>query len=132
VLADCHGRTVSTLPSLSPTITGRQSDPLPLLSWLFMPKCRAAANADTSTTIRPAGFYTPETLTTYPDRAQLLTEMPKGNEHHALVVAPSWLQSRVDMRCNLPARTFSSWSIHCETLFQNFCKHRPMPVLASR
>ena len=34
-------------------------------SWLFLPKRRAAANADTSTTSLPAGFYTPETLATY-------------------------------------------------------------------
>ena len=32
---------------------------------LFLPKRRAAANADTSTTALPAGFYTPETLATY-------------------------------------------------------------------
>lgn len=39
-------------------------DQLPLGSWLFIPK-RRAANADTSTTNLPAGFYTPETLATY-------------------------------------------------------------------
>jgi hypothetical protein len=31
-------------------------------SWLFIPKRRAAANADTGTTSLPSGFYTPETL----------------------------------------------------------------------
>jgi excisionase family DNA binding protein len=32
---------------------------------LFLPKRRAAANADTSTTSLPSGFYTPETLAAY-------------------------------------------------------------------
>ncbi len=31
-------------------------------SWLFIPKRRAAAHADTSTTSLPSDFYTPETL----------------------------------------------------------------------
>ena len=48
-----------------PTLPGKLSDPLPVGSWLFIPKRRAAANADTSTTSLPAGFYTPETLATY-------------------------------------------------------------------
>ena len=65
VLAERHGTTVTTLRSLNPTITARPSDQLPLGSWLFLPKRRAAANADTSTTSLPAGFYTPETLATY-------------------------------------------------------------------
>ena len=60
-----HGTTVTTLRGLNPTITDRPSDQLPLGSWLFLPKRRAAANADTSTTSLPAGFYTPETLATY-------------------------------------------------------------------
>jgi excisionase family DNA binding protein len=65
VLAERHGTTVTTLRSLNPTITARPSDQLPLGSWLFPPKRRAAANADTSTTSLPAGFYTPETLAAY-------------------------------------------------------------------
>ena len=65
VLAERHGTTVTTLRSLNPSITGRPSDQLPMGSWLFLPKRRAAANADTSTTSLPAGFYTPETLATY-------------------------------------------------------------------
>ena len=65
VLAERHGTTVTTLRSLNPTITARPSDQLPLGSWLFIPKRRAAANADTSTTTLPSGFYTPETLATY-------------------------------------------------------------------
>ena len=36
-----------------------------LSSWLFIPRRHAAANADTSTASRPAGFYRPETLATY-------------------------------------------------------------------
>jgi excisionase family DNA binding protein len=60
-----HGTTVTTLRGLNPTITDRPSEQLPLGSWLFLPKRRAAANADTSTTSLPAGFYTPETLATY-------------------------------------------------------------------
>lgn len=55
----------TTLRSLNPTITARPSDQLPLGSWLFIPKCRAAANADTSITSLPAGFHTPETLAAY-------------------------------------------------------------------
>ncbi len=62
VLAERHLTTVTTLRGLNPTLTGRPSDPLPVGSWLFIPKRRAAANADTSTTSLPAGFYTPETL----------------------------------------------------------------------
>jgi excisionase family DNA binding protein len=54
-----------TLRSLNPTITARPSEQLPLGSWLFIPKRRAAANADISTTSLPAGFYTPETLAAY-------------------------------------------------------------------
>ena len=65
VLAERNGTTVTTLRSLNPTITARPSDQLPLGSWLFLPKRRAAANADTSTTSLPAGFYTPETLAAY-------------------------------------------------------------------
>ncbi|MCX5947687.1 MAG: helix-turn-helix domain-containing protein [Cyanobacteria bacterium] len=67
VLADRHLTTVTTLRSLNPTLTGRPSDPLPVGSWLFIPKRRAAANANTSTstTSLPAGFYTPETLAAY-------------------------------------------------------------------
>ena len=56
---------VGTDDSLNPTITNRPSDQLPLGYWLFIPKRRAAYNADTSTTSLPAGFYTPETLATY-------------------------------------------------------------------
>jgi excisionase family DNA binding protein len=65
VLAERHLTTVTTLRGLNPTITGRPSDQLPVGSWLFIPRRRAAANADTSTTSLPAGFYTPETLATY-------------------------------------------------------------------
>jgi excisionase family DNA binding protein len=65
LLGDRHGTTVTTLRGLNPTITARPSDQLPLGSWLFLPKRRAAANADTSTTSLPAGFYTPETLAAY-------------------------------------------------------------------
>ena len=65
VLAEHHGTTVTTLRGLNPSITARPSHQLPLGSWLFLPKRRAAANADTSTTSRPAGFYTPETLASY-------------------------------------------------------------------
>ena len=65
VLAERHGTTVTTLRGLNPTITARPSDQLPLGSWLFIPKRRAAANADTSTTSLPSGFYTPETLAAY-------------------------------------------------------------------
>ena len=63
VLAERHLTTVTTLRGLTPTLTGRPSDPLPVGSWLFIPKRRAAA--DTSTTSLPAGFYTPETLASY-------------------------------------------------------------------
>jgi excisionase family DNA binding protein len=69
LLADRHLTTVTTLRSLNPTLTGRPSDPLPVDSWLFIPKRRASANANTtsttSTTSLPAGFYTPETLAIY-------------------------------------------------------------------
>jgi excisionase family DNA binding protein len=65
LLAERHLTTVTTLRGLNPTLTGRPSDPLPVGSWLFIPKSRAAANADTSTTSRPSGFYTPETLAAY-------------------------------------------------------------------
>jgi hypothetical protein len=65
VLAERHGSTVTTLRGLNPTTTNRPSDQLPLGSWLFIPKRRAAANADTSTTALPAGFYTTKTLATY-------------------------------------------------------------------
>ena len=65
LLAERHLTTVTTLRGLNPTLTGRPSDQLPLGSWLFIPKRRAAANADTSTTSLPAGFYTPETLASY-------------------------------------------------------------------
>ena len=65
LLAERHLTTVTTLRSLNPSLTGRPSDPLPVGSWLFIPKRRAAANADTSTTSLPAGFYTPETLASY-------------------------------------------------------------------
>ena len=65
MLAERHLTTVTTLRSLNPTLTSRPSDPLPVGSWLFIPKRRAAANADTSTTSLPAGFYTPETLASY-------------------------------------------------------------------
>ncbi len=65
LLAERHLTTVTTLRGLNPTLTGKPSDPLPVGSWLFIPKRRAAANADTSTTSLPAGFYTPETLATY-------------------------------------------------------------------
>jgi LysM repeat protein len=63
VLAERHGTSVTNLRSLNPTITARPTDPLPLGSWLFIPKRRAATNADTSTS-QPAGFHTPETLAT--------------------------------------------------------------------
>ena len=49
LLAERHLTTVTTLRGLNPTLTGRPSDQLPLGSWLFIPKRRAAANADTST-----------------------------------------------------------------------------------
>jgi excisionase family DNA binding protein len=65
LLAERHLTTVTTLRGLNPTITNRPSDQLPLGSWLFISKRRAAANADTSTTSLPAGFYTPETLASY-------------------------------------------------------------------
>ena len=65
VLAERHLTTVTTLRGLNPTLTGRPSDPLSVGSWLFIPKRRAAANADTSTTSLPAGFYTTETLASY-------------------------------------------------------------------
>ena len=65
VLAERHLTTVTTLRGLNPTLTGRPSDPLTIGSWLFIPRRRAAANADTSTTSLPAGFYTPETLAAY-------------------------------------------------------------------
>ncbi len=65
LLAERHLTTVTTLRGLNPTLTGRPSDPLPVGSWLFIPRRRAAANADTSTTSLPAGFYTPETLAAY-------------------------------------------------------------------
>jgi len=65
LLAERHLTTLTTLRSLNPTITNRPSDQLPLGNWLFIPKRRAAANADTSTTSLPAGFYTPESLATY-------------------------------------------------------------------
>jgi excisionase family DNA binding protein len=65
LLAERHLTTVSTLRGLNPGLTGRPSDPLPVGSWLFIPKRRAAANADSSTTSLPAGFYTPETLAAY-------------------------------------------------------------------
>ncbi len=65
LLAERHLTTVTTLRGLNPTLTGRPSDQLPVGSWLFIPKRRAAANADTSTTSLPAGFYTPETLAAY-------------------------------------------------------------------
>ena len=65
LLAERHLTTVTTLRGLNPTLTGKPSDPLPVGSWLFIPKRRAAANADTSTTSLPAGFYTPETLAAY-------------------------------------------------------------------
>jgi len=61
----CHGTAVTTLRSHNPTITARPSDPLPLRSWLFIPKRRSASNAVSSTTSLPAGFYLPETLATY-------------------------------------------------------------------
>ena len=64
VLAERHGTSVTNLRSLNPTITAHPTDPLPLGSWLFIPKRRAATNADTSTSL-PAGFHTPETLATY-------------------------------------------------------------------
>ncbi len=59
---------MTTLRGLSPTISNRPSDQLPLGSWLFIPKRRAAANADTSTTSTtslPSGIITPETLAAY-------------------------------------------------------------------
>jgi excisionase family DNA binding protein len=65
LLAERHLTTVTTLRGLNPTLTGKPSDPLPVGNWLFIPKRRAATNADTSTTSLPAGFYTPETLATY-------------------------------------------------------------------
>ena len=65
VLAERHGTAVTTLRSLNPTITNRPSDPLPLRSWLFIPKRRSASNAVSSTTSLPAGFYMPETLAAY-------------------------------------------------------------------
>ena len=65
LLAERHLTTVTTLRGLNPTLTGKPSDPLSVGSWLFIPKRRAAANADTSTTSLPAGFYTPETLAAY-------------------------------------------------------------------
>ena len=42
VLAERHLTTVTTLRSLNPTLTGRPSDPLPVGSWLFIPRrqCR--------------------------------------------------------------------------------------------
>jgi excisionase family DNA binding protein len=64
-VSSINGTTVTTLRGTNPTITNRPSDPLSPGSWLFIPKRRAAANADTSTTSLPAGFYTPETLATY-------------------------------------------------------------------
>ncbi len=65
LLAERHLTTVTTLRGLNPTLTGKPSDPLPVGSWLFIPKRRAAANADSSTTSLPSGFYTPETLAAY-------------------------------------------------------------------
>ena len=65
LLAEHHGTTVTTLRSLNPALTVRPSDQLPLGSWLFIPKRRAAVNADTSTTRLPSGSYTLETLATY-------------------------------------------------------------------
>jgi hypothetical protein len=66
VLAQRHLTSVAVLQGLNPTITARPADPLPLGSWLFIPKRRAAANAtvnvsananaSASTTSLPAGM----------------------------------------------------------------------------
>ena len=64
-LAERHGTTVTTLRHLNPTITARPSDQLPLGSWLFIPRRRAAANAADGSFVMPESFYTPETLAAY-------------------------------------------------------------------
>ena len=56
---------MATLRQLNPDLSQRPSDWLPVGSWLFIPRRRAAANADSSTSTLPRGFYTPESLAAY-------------------------------------------------------------------
>ena len=51
--------------ALKPNISQRPSDWLPISSWLFIPRRRAAANAADGSFVMPQSFYTPETLAAY-------------------------------------------------------------------
>ena len=64
-LAERHGTTVATLRRLNPNLSQRPSDWLPVGSWLFIPRRRAAANAADGSFVMPQSFYTPETLAAY-------------------------------------------------------------------
>ena len=64
-LAERHGTTVATLRNLNPNLSQRPSDWLPVGSWLFIPRRRAAANAADGSFVMPQSFYTPETLAAY-------------------------------------------------------------------
>jgi hypothetical protein len=65
VQAEHHDTTVTTLRKVNLTITARPWDQLPLVSLPIIPKRRAAANADTSTTSLPSGFCMPVTLAAF-------------------------------------------------------------------
>ena len=65
-LAERYATTVATLRNLNPNLTQRPSDWLPVGSWLFIPRRRAAANRNADGSFRmPETFYTPETLAAY-------------------------------------------------------------------
>ena len=65
VLAERHGTSVAVLRSLNPDLVIDAAAPLPVGSWLFIPRRRAVANAAGGSYVMPESFYTPETLAAY-------------------------------------------------------------------
>ena len=71
VLAERHGTSVAVLRSLNPDLLLGASEPLPVGSWLFIPRRRTTATG-TSSSVAAAGtalmaspLYTPEALAAY-------------------------------------------------------------------
>ncbi len=71
VLAERHGTSVAVLRSLNPELLLGASDPLPVGSWLFIPR-RRTTTTGTSSSVAAAGtalmaspLYTPEALAAY-------------------------------------------------------------------
>ncbi len=72
VQAERHGTSVAVLSSLNPDLLLGASDPLPVGSWLFIPRRRSTTNIGTPSALAAIGtalmaspLYTPDALAAY-------------------------------------------------------------------